>query len=475
MLSRREFAAAVVGAPFISANASAKRPNILFILPDQLRAQALGCLGDENAQTPNIDKLSREGLLVPDTFANTPVCCPARANLLTGRYAHKNGMVANDLRLGLLETTISQTLASAGYRTGFIGKWHLDGGPRMPGYIPPGPRRRGFEFWAANECNHSHFNSQYFRDSPDPIPIRKFEPEVWADLGIEFLRGAKSDSRPFYLSIQMGPPHDPYKAPPEYSRRFDPAKLRLRPDWRGGVRGATRQDIAEYYAMLAAVDDQVGRLLGALDDLGLRDDTIVLLSSDHGDMLGSHGQRLKRKPWEESIRVPGIIRYPRRIKAGSTSNAFFTHVDFAPTLLSLCDVKIPATMQGGDLSRIFTGASHGREPDSAFLQIFGPYQSDGTDAGWRGIRTRRYLYARYETEPWTLYDLDKDPFQMNNLAKDPGSNNLIGILDRQLSAWMQRTGDSWKFNWTYPVEDNGRLYRDRTYESVSEYLSVLQR
>jgi len=139
---------------------NAPRPSFLIILPDQLRAQALGCLGNPDVRTPNLDTLAREGILFRNTFANTPVCCPARAVLLTGRYAHANGMVANDLRFRESEVTIAELLRERGYRTGFIGKWHLDGGPRLPGFVPPGPRRQGFDFWAANECSHAHFDTQ---------------------------------------------------------------------------------------------------------------------------------------------------------------------------------------------------------------------------------------------------------------------------------------------------------------------------
>lgn len=465
--TRRAFLAASAGAAARTANAAGPPPNFLFIMPDQLRAQALGCMGDENARTPNIDRLASEGLLLRNTIANTPVCCPARANILTGRYAHRNGMIANDLRLRETETTLPKVLAAAGYRTGFVGKWHLDGGPRMPGFVPPGPRRHGFEFWAANECSHSHFDTQYFRDSPEPVPMRKFEAEGWTDLGIEFLRAARTDRRPFFLTIQMGPPHDPYKAPPAYSRHFDPLALRTRPNWREGVRGGGRQDLAEYYAMVEAVDDQVGRLMRVLEDTRLRDNTVVVFSSDHGDMLGSHGQRLKRKPWEESIRIPGIVRYPARIGAGRTTGAFFTHVDFAPTLLGLAGLRPPSSMQGADLSALLTGQST-RGPESAFLQIFGPYRGDGTEGGWRGIRTERHVYARYQSEPWVCYDLERDPYQLKNLA---GDRKLTAGLDRQLTAWMARTGDSWRYNWTALVEDDGRLYRDKTYYSVDEYLA----
>ena len=461
MISRRGFLGAL-GAAAVSAAGAEKRPNILFILPDQLRSQALGCMGNPDVHTPNIDRLAADGLTVPNTFANTPVCCPARANMLTGTYASRNGMVANDLRLRESVTTIADLLGRAGYRTGFIGKWHLDGGPRMPGFVPPGPRRHGFQFWAANECSHTHFDTQYFRDTPDPIPIHKFEAEAWADIALGWMKD-KSDARPYFLIVSMGPPHDPYKAPPEFASLYDPAKLHMRPNWQSKPGLPGPKEIAQYYGNVSAVDAQVGRLAAAADD-----NTIVMLTSDHGDMLGSEGRRLKRKPWEESIKVPGIIRWPSRIKAGSKSDAIFTHVDFAPTLLGLCGLKAPAEMQGADLSRMVLGKSS-QAPDSAFFQIFGPFQGDGTEDGWRGVRTHRYMYARFESKPWVLYDLEKDPYEMKNLVDDAG---LVKEMDRRVDAWMKRTGDSWSKDWHELVEDKGRLYTGGTYYSVDEYLKA---
>lgn len=472
-VSRRAFlgsAAAGFCAQSGHAAETTKRPNILFLMPDQFRAQALGCLGNTDVRTPHLDRLAADGLVFRNTFANTPVCCPARANILTGKYAHRNGMVANDLRLRESEPGLAKILAAAGYRTGFIGKWHLDGGPRLPGFVPPGPRRHGFEFWAANQCSHEHFNNQYFRDSPTPIRLGKFEAEGWTDLGIEFLRAAKADPRPFFLTIQMGPPHDPYKAPPEYAKLYDPARLSLRPNWREQPNVPGRKEIAEYYGMVTAVDDQVGRILRTLEELGLAQDTIVLFSSDHGDMLGSHGRRLKRKPWEESIAIPGLLRYPRKMRAGRRTDCLFTQVDFAPTLLGLCGLPVPAHMQGTNLSRVATGAT-GTGPESAFFQIFGPFQGDGTEDGWRGVRTRRHMYARFQDKPWVLYDLEKDPYQLRNLAEEPAAQPLRKEMERRLAQWMSRTGDSWDYNWQELVEDKGRLYRHRTFYTVAEYLA----
>ena len=475
MPTRREFLAGL-GALGVAACARApeaepapKRPNILFLFPDQMRAQAMGCMGNPDVKTPNLDKLASEGILFRNTFANTPVCCPARANILTGKYAHKNGMIANDLRLRESETTVAELLAAEGYRTGFIGKWHLDGGPRQPGYVPPGERRQGFEFWAANEVSHRHFDTHYFRDSPEPIPIEVFEPEAWADLGIEFLRETETDERPFFLTVQMGPPHNPYKAPEEYRALYDPESLTMRPNWADGERVPGREDLAHYYGMITAVDDQVGRMMEELERLGLAEDTVVLFSSDHGDMMGSQGARLKRKPWEESIGVPGIVRYPRGGQSGVETDALFTHVDFAPTLLSLCGMTPPAEMQGADLAPVILGeASEG--PDSAFFQIFGPYDGGAVAAGWRGVRTHRYMYARYRDEPWVLYDLESDPYERNNLVGDAEAAEIQQELQAKLDDWMAKTGDSWDFDWTEKVEDKGRLYRHETFYTVEEYL-----
>ena len=463
-LTRRAFVAASAAA----AAAETKRPNIVFLMPDQHRYHSVGCLGNAEVKTPHIDKLASEGVTLHHTFANTPVCCPARAILLTGQYCHRNGMIANDLRLREDHVSFAEVLSGAGYRTGFVGKWHLDGGQREPGWVPPGPRRQGFQFWAAHQCSHKHFENHYFRDSPVPIEFGKFEAEGWADVAVEFLEGVKKDPRPFYLTVQWGPPHDPYKAPANYTANYNPAKLTMRANYKKGkVPVPPPAAIAEYYGMVTAIDDQVGRLMAKLDELGLRENTIVLYSSDHGDMLGSQGERLKRKPWEESIRVPGFLRWPGHIKPGSQSDVFFTHVDFAPTLLGMAGLKPPTAMQGNDLSKpIVTGK--GKAPDSAFFQIFGPFTGDGTDAGWRGVRTATHMYARYQDKPWVLYDLKADPFQLSNLiGKAPA---VEAAMEKRLAKWMKDTGDSWSFNWTHKVEDAGRLYKHKTFFSVQEYL-----
>ncbi len=149
----------------------------------------------------------------------------------------------------------------------------------------------------------------------------------------------------------------------------------------------------------------MGKIVHAIDDLGLRENTIVLFSSDHGDMLGSQGARLKRKPWEESIRVPGLMRWPEKLRAGSKSSTFFTHVDYAPTLLGMAGVEVPREMQGQNLASVLL-TGKGQAEDSAYFEICGPYAGDGTADAWRGVRTERYMYARFKDKPWVLVRLE---------------------------------------------------------------------
>ena len=464
---------------------AAERPNILLILPDQMRASAMGCMGNPDVRTPHLDRLAATGILFKRTYANTPVCCPARAILMTGTYPHRNGMIANDLRLRESQVTIAEILSEAGYRTGFIGKWHLDGGPRDPGFVPPGPRRQGFDFWAAYECHHKHFEPTYFRDSPEMITVKKFEPEASCDFAIEFLH-AQPKEKPFFLTVQMGPPHDPYGAPEQYMQQYPPERITPPGNWKPGSETRTGgpkrgsfafnqnvppgglEEIAAYYAAITALDDQVGRLIKTMDDLGLSDNTIVLVTSDHGDMLGSHGMRRKRKPHDESSRIPGIIRWPGRIPAGRVVDTLFSHIDMPPTLLSLAGLPVPKSMQGTDLSAVARGSSTAG-PDSVLLQIFVPFNPDQVAKPWRGIVTANHTYARFASEAWVLFDHSKDPLQLKNLADAPEHAALQTDLDQRLTELMKKSGDSWNFNSNELVEEGGRLYRHGTFYTLDEY------
>ena len=419
-------------------------------MPDQWRAMDLGAMGNSEVRTPNMDALARDGALLRNVTANCPVCCPARGTLLTGRFGHEHGVDVNDAELPDEEVTIAEIARQRGYRTGFMGKWHLEGGKRLPGYVRP-ERRQGFDFWAANICSHRYWDMQYFRDSPEPIQIEGYSATAFTDAAIEFV--SSDDEAPFLGYVQWGPPHNPYVAPPEYMNMYDPDMLTMRGNWRGPVerrRGqsmGTRSDIAGYYAAITFIDDEVGRIVEALKRAGRFENTVILVTSDHGDMLGSQGTVLKRKPWAESLQVPGIVHYPAGVPAGQQLTLPFSHVDMVPTLLGLAGIEAPAEMSGLDLSPRLLAPEHGGRaggpaPESVYAQSYTPTEQ-GEFPPWRGVRTERHTYARREDGPWLLYDNESDPFQNDNLAGKPEHAALESELDALTMDWFERTGDEW--------------------------------
>lgn len=440
--TRRDFLAAASAASLTAAQNTAARPNILFIMPDQWRAQDLGYMGNEQIRTPHLDRLAAESVVLKNAVANTPVCCPCRSTLMTGKYPHQNNVAVNDLPLAESERTIAEVLQDAGYYTGFIGKWHLAGLPRMPGFVPPGPKRQGFEFWAANVCNHNYVKQSYFRDDPTPIAVAGYDTPTWTDLGIEFLTKAKQrPNQPFFLSLWYPAPHDPYIIPEGYEGMYSEDRLRQRPNWKPTQRAGTKKDLVGYYSAISCLDDQIGRLLKKLDELGMRENTVVIFASDHGDMHGSHGALLKRKPWEESCRVPATFRWPSKFGKPRMSDAPFSLIDLPPTILSLAGLRAPSQMEGQDYAGYLQGKTT-KTPDHAIMQIYTKAES-GEFAPWRGIRTRKWKYARFAEQRWMLHDLEKDPFEMTNLAEDRSHKALMDQFDKIINDYMRRTADKW--------------------------------
>ena len=435
-----------------SAAAAASKPappNILFLMPDQWRGMDLGSAGNAQVRTPNLDRLASQGVQFTGAAANCPVCTPARGILLTGKYAHTIGVPVNDVPLPDSETTIAEILRERGYHTGFVGKWHLEGGKRLPGFVPPGERRQGFAYWAANICHHAYFENHYFRDGPAPIRMPGYETFTWTDLAIGFLENAKKRAKPFCLYVWYGPPHDPYLEPPGYEKMYDPARIQLRKNWRpGAARFGTAKDIAGYWSAIACLDAEIGRLVKRLDDLGLGENTITLFASDHGDMLGSQGTFLKRKPWEESVRVPAIFRWPAVLKARRRTPEALSHVDIVPTLLGLCGTRPASGMHGFDWSGYLAGRPS-KIPQFAHLQIYTSLENN-EHPPWRGLRSKRWKYARSAAKPWLLYNLEQDPYEMNNLAGEADQRKRIEAFDRVIERQMKATGDDWKERFDRP-------------------------
>lgn len=411
-------------------------PNILFVFSDQQRAQDAGFMGNPQVMTPNLDGFAGQGVTFTHAVSTCPVCTPYRAALLTGRYPLSNGMVLNDVRLPVTERTIAHCLRDAGYRTGYIGKWHLDG-PHRGGFTPPGPRRQGFDdFWAVANCTHNYMHSFYWRDEPEPVWIEGYDADHFTDLAVQFIRSYR-DTQPWCLFVSWGPPHDPCRLMPEEYLIYDPSAINLRPN----ATATDREELAGYWAHITALDRCFGRLLQTLEETGQANDTIVVYTSDHGDMLGSQGLQRKQKPWDESILVPFVLRYPGRVPAGLRTDVPINAPDIMPTLLSFAGVPIPRTVEGVDLSWAAAGR-RGRAPSSAFISNPCPFIEPIPE--WRGVRTPRYTYVRTLQGPWLLYDNHDDPYQLVNLVSDTTRRSLREELDAELNGWLEKLDDDFQ-------------------------------
>jgi arylsulfatase A-like enzyme len=414
-----------------SAPKAGKRPNIVFVFADQMRAEAMGCMGNKEVITPNLDRLAKDGLLVTNAISAQPVCTPYRSHLMTGRYGHSTGVIHNDLRMPDNETVIGELMKQQGYATGYIGKWHLAGNRDNP---VDAKSRRGWDFWAVRNCSHQHSSPQYWlNDATEPVKVPGWEPDVQTDLAVEFIK--KNKQAPFCLFLSFGPPHNPYVAPEEYTAMYKDKKLTARPN----VPGGKTTNLLQYYAMTTSLDVGVGRVRDALDEAGIADDTVLIFTSDHGDMLGSLGHRLKQRPWEESINIPFILRYPRKVQAGQRRDWIVSSVDVMPTLLGFCGIPIPPQVQGIDYSATFAGESDS-ERDAAFL--FNVNNGSGPGPDWRGIRTKQWSYAYHFAGDWIMYDLKNDPYQLNNLIDNPKYATKKKELRQQLEAMRTTLGES---------------------------------
>ena len=438
-LTRRDFvktAASAIpviafGKQMCAAERTDERPNLVFVFADQMRAHAMGCMGNKQIITPNLDELASEGILVTNGISAQPVCTPYRAQLMTGRYGHSTGVIHNDIRLPDNERVIGEVMKENGYSTGYIGKWHLSGDRDNP---VDAKNRRGWDFWAVRNCSHAHTKPEYWlNDSKEPIRVPGWEPDIQTDLALEFIN--KNKQSPFCLFLSFGPPHNPYKAPDEYVNMYRGKKLTARPN----VPKAKTKTLRQYYAMTTSLDACMGRIKNALKEAGISKNTIVVFTSDHGDMLGSQGHKLKQRPWEEAINIPLIVRYPRKIDGGQRRDWIVSSVDIMPTLLGLCGIPVPANVEGMDYSATFTGQST-KERDAAFL--FNVHHGSGPGTDWRGIRTKEWIYAYHASGDWILYNLRKDPYQLKNLIDDPHSAATKKELHQQLEAMRKKVGES---------------------------------
>ncbi|CAH0118975.1 Endo-4-O-sulfatase [Paenibacillus sp. CECT 9249] len=464
---------------------SAERPNLIYIFADQWRRQAVGYRNEDPVITPHMDEFARNNLVFDHAISCTPLCSPHRAALLTGRYPQSTGVYTNckigaDVMLSPDETAIGDVLKEAGYDTGYIGKWHLDlpemnlseapesGARDWDAYTPPGPKRHGFDFWYSYGADDHHLTPHYWRDDPRMIEVDQWSAEHETDVALEYMRNRNQD-KPFALFLSWNPPHSPFElVPDKYKKWYEGRELPFYPNVRferlqahtgepvaGGKENLERY-MRDYYAAITGLDEQFGRILAGLRDMGLEDDTIVVLSADHGELLGAHGLMAKHAWYEESIGIPCLMRWPHRIPQGRT-DILFNSVDIMPTLLGLMSLPIPAKVEGRDYSGDLLGRTRS-EVSSAFISAF-PGRKEAIEAfarcgldnrryGWRGVRTLRHTYVVHRgyapNEPLRryLYDNVEDPFQMNPVCLDSCADHpLARELEEELRGWLSKTND----------------------------------
>ena len=427
------------------------RPNLVFVFADQWRAQATGYAGDPNAITPNIDSLAKKSVNFTTAVSCYPVCSPYRASLMTGQYPLTHGVFLNDVQLGNCETSIAMAYNAAGYDTAYIGKWHLDGHGRSS-FVPP-ERRQGFKFWNGFECSHDYNNSFYYDDKPVKRKWDGYDATAQTRRAQQYIT-EHSTGHPFALFLSWGPPHCPYDtAPQKYKDIFEEiANIKLRPNVPHEFQEKARIDLSGYYAHIAALDKCVGDILRTLRQNDIEKNTIFVFTSDHGDMLYSQGKQKKQQPWDESIRVPFLLRYPAVLGVEEKRISMpFNSPDIMPTLLGLSAINIPETVEGTDFSGVITGRQN--PPDNAALIAcytpFGEWPRNFGGKEYRGIRTERYTYVRDMQGAWLLYDNEADLYQQKNLCNKPQYASLQKKLENILKQKLHKTKDKFQSGWDY--------------------------
>lgn len=447
-----------------------KKPNLIYVFADQLRWSSLGCHGDTRAQTSHIDAFARESMEMCNAVSGHPVCAPYRASLFTGKYTTSTGMVINEIRMNPNHHCFAHVLNEGGYETAYIGKWHMYaaewGNHYDPknSYIPAGPDRLGFNnFFAGYNFHHNYYGAAayYHLNSQEKHYVEGYEPDAQTDMAIEKLKDLKECGKPFALFLSLGTPHDPWtpeNVPGEYLERFRDVEFTLpenylpendphADDW-ARLSPRDRQELTEwmrvYYAMVANLDDNVGRLLDAIRRTGLDKNTIIVFTSDHGELFGAHGRRAKNIFYDEAVRVPFFLRYAAGGITGGQSDLCLNTVDLMPTLLSLMGLPYPEEVEGSDCSGMILGTGC-EEPEGALMMGTGATATWEDGHEWRAYRTKQYTYAVYLSDGQELlFDNLKDPLQMQNLISDPAHAGTAKRLREKMFSKMAEIQDAFE-------------------------------
>jgi arylsulfatase A-like enzyme len=446
-MKRRTFmqvtgAALAWAGPHALAAADTEKPNLLFVFSDQQSWDFCGCYGNKEVKTPVLDKMAEQGVRFEHCVSQNPVCTPYRAMLMSGQHPLRNGCLVNDIRmLPGKGTSFAEVLNQAGYYTGYVGKWHLLGGMRQRG-VPKGPLRYGFdnEFFT-NNCT-VEFGAKdafYWNDKGRRVKFGKFESDGQTDQAVEFL-DKHAGEKPFALFVSWHPPHNwrsrsGYDAPKKYMDMYDANTITLRPTNKDTKK--TRQQYHGYMALCSNVDDNLGRLIDKLEAKGVADNTLVVFTSDHGDVFGAHGwRRHKNRPHQISSRVPLVMKMPKAIKP-HVSNTLVGTLDLMPTVLGLMGITPPDVCEGRNYAQSI------RESKSAATEYVPMFFWGMGD--WRGVYTHRYTYS-FQPEPGglnmnVLFDREKDPYEMKNLFNSDEHKGIKAKLHAMTLASMKEFGD----------------------------------
>ena len=475
------------------AQASTKtdRPNILYIMSDDHAAHAISAYGSKVNQTPNIDRLAQEGLRMDRVYATNSICTPSRATIITGQYSHVNGVPVFNM-LDPARMTVAKLLQAAGYHTIMLGKWHLGSDPQ------------GFDEWEILPGQGVYYDPKFYTAQSDTA-YQGYVSDIITDLALQRLEKRPKD-KPFFAMVHHKAPHRAWEPserlgkiwreriilePPtlwdDYATRTDAIRectqkvfndltrldLKLTPpaDLKGKARSGWLQTkpmsveleengqkrtlsgvelkkwkyqryMQDYLACVQSVDESVGKLLEWLDTHGLRENTVVIYSSDQGFFLGDHGLFDKRFMYEASIRMPVLVRWPSHIPPGTTSSALVTNCDFAETFLDLAGEKIPADMQGRSLVPLFGGGT----PDDWRISFYYRYYHDPGDhntAAQYGVRTDTHkLIYFWRKNQWECYDLVNDPQELHNIYADPAAQDTVAKLKAELYRLKKEVGDT---------------------------------
>ena len=450
-----------------------KRPNLLFIMSDDHAAHAMTCYGSRINETPNMDRIANDGVRLDNCFCTNSICTPSRASILTGKYSHLNGVFTLNDKMDGRQMTFPKLLQEVGYQTAIFGKWHVGHG----GIHDP----TGFDYWRVLP-GQGLYHDPVMYDMGEEKTYPGYVTDLITDFSLEWLEQADRD-RPFCLLTHHKAPHrrwepddkhaDLYEdidipEPPtfddDYSNRSHAAQIaQMRID-----RDLTEQDlkipppeglsgqalkqwkyqryIKDYLRCVASVDDNVGRMLDYLDDEGLTEDTVVIYTSDQGFFLGDHNWYDKRFMYEESLRMPFVVRYPREIEPGTTNDDIILNTDFAAAFLDYAGLETPREMQ----SRSFRDNLRGQTPaawrTSFYYRYFMHLQGGHHVTAHYGVRTERYkLIFYYEQEPgpqeWELFDLEEDPMEMCSVYDDPDYAEVVAELKDELARLRSEVGD----------------------------------